>query len=280
MKARERLVVRRGVQAYVGRGPRSICSRAPRRCGTGHSALQIDGQGDAGAAPAGLTRSTASTACLLAGMIVRAGVNRRVLVGAAGAQSSRLNSPSITCPWRGGVVDWCEWTILVSMNRTISARRSGGIRQPKPIASVRKPGVNRSAPATSRRIPLDDRHRWNLADLHASAHLQDRRESLGANECGAGDRGQHHETDGGDRADDPADFKQQVDLDKRHRDEQQEEHVKDFHPRTPTSNVRPRPNIHGTGSAMTTRRGPIIAAALGAGALYGGAPMSATPDRR
>ena len=39
------------------------------------------------------------------------------------------------------------------MNRMMRPRRSGGIRQPNPTASVRNPGVSKSAPATSRKIP-------------------------------------------------------------------------------------------------------------------------------
>ena len=40
------------------------------------------GRGDACVAPAGLSRSTASTACLWAGLIVCVRGNRRILVGA------------------------------------------------------------------------------------------------------------------------------------------------------------------------------------------------------
>ena len=43
---------------------------------------KLTGRGDAGVAPTGLTRSTASTARPLAGLIVRVKVNRQILVGA------------------------------------------------------------------------------------------------------------------------------------------------------------------------------------------------------
>ena len=95
---------------------------------------------------------------------------------------------------------------------------------------------------------LDDCDRRDLASIHVPSHLSDRRESLCANEGGAGNRRQHHEADGRDRADDPADLEQEVDLDERYCDEQQEEDVKDVHLHTlsATGRVATMVAAHGT----------------------------------
>lgn len=66
-------------------------------------------------------------------------------------QSSRLNSPSIGArPWRDVLACGCDAPTDLSVTRLatqlMSSRRDAGTNKLKPIESVTKPGVSKSAP--------------------------------------------------------------------------------------------------------------------------------------